>query len=227
MKWELDDNTRSGFHYLVVGVLAVGVPAALLSLFDAWHDRAVADGTLPLGIFHNGYLLFDGDRTAVADTTRAERLAYACAISTGITAVCIALLLVVRSGAAWRLGRWVLGATLGWCSISALFLPRTTATVAPGKLEVHERSTLAGDITWPFSRKTTLIEWTKRDVLLGLSLPASGITDVLRMSYHGIHQGDTLLFATTGTRSDLFGPNARSTPSDDAAGYMHRLLYQR
>lgn len=227
MKWELDDNARSGLHYLVVGVLVIGAPAALLSIFDAWHARSINDGTLPLGVFHNGYILCDGDLTAVADTTRAERLAYACAIPSVIAAIFTAMLLLVRSGAAWRAGRWAFVAAFGWCIVSALFLPRTSATVSPGLLEVHERATLAGDITWPFSRKTTRIEWSNRDVLLGLSVPVTGIPDVFRMSYHSVHEGDTLLFATTGARSELFGANARSTPSDDAGGYLHRLLYRR
>lgn len=227
MKWELDDNARSGFHYLVVGVLIIGVPATLLSIFDLWHSRAITDGTLPLGVFHNGYIIFDGDRTAVADTTRGERLVYACAISLGIAAVVTVLLLLLRSGGAWRAGRWAFVSAFAWCVVSALFLPRTSATIASGILEVHERSTLAGDITWPFSRKSTRIEWSKRDVLLGLSMPVTGITDLLRMSYLGVHESDTLLFATTGARSDLFGANALSTPSDDAVGHMHRLLYRR
>ena len=99
MNWEPDDNARSGFHYLVLGLLIIGLPAVLLSIFDTWHARAMTDGTMPLGIFHNGYLLFDGDRTAVADTTRGERLAYASVIALAVAAALTAWLLVVFSAA--------------------------------------------------------------------------------------------------------------------------------
>ena len=227
MNWEPDDNARSGFHYLVLGLLIIGLPAVLLSIFDTWHARAMTDGTLPLGIFHNGYLLFDGDRTAVADTTRGERLAYASVIALAVAAALTALLLLVRSRVAWLIGRWAFVPAFVWCVFSALFLPRTSATITPGAMDVRERATIIGDITWPFSQRTTHVEWSANDELSGTSLPVTGITDVFRAAYYRVHEDDTLLFATTAARTDLFGPNARTTPSDQAFAHMERLLYGR
>ena len=227
MGWKLDDNTRSGIHYLLLGVLVIGVPAALLSLFDLWHTRATTDGSLPLGVFHNGYIIFDGERTAVADTTRAERLAYACAISLALATSVTGLLVLMRSTTAWRSGRWTFAIAFSWCIVSALFLPRTSATLAPGEMHVHERSTIIGDITWPFFERSSTIQWSPGDELFGQSLPVAGISDVFRAAYYRTRAGDTLLFATTGARTDLFGANARSTPSDAAFAHMGRLLYRR
>lgn len=227
MGWKLDDNQRGGFHYLFLGVAVIGVPAALLALFDHWHRGAVADGTLPLGVFHNGYILFDGDRVTVADTTRGERLAYACALALAACVLVAVPLLAFRVRWAWRAGRWACVLTLGWCMASALFLPRTGAVIGPGMQEVDERAVIVGDITVPFTLKRTTIVWSGDDELFGQSLPVAGISDVFRMGYYRTHGGDTLLFATTGARADLFGPGAVRTPSDDAAARIEALLYRR
>lgn len=227
MKLELDDNQRGGFHYLFLGVAVVGVPAVLLALFDRWHAGAVADGSLPLGVFHNGYILFDGDRVTVADTTRGERLVHACAFAFAAGVLVTLLLLALRTRWAWRAGRWAGGLVLAWCTVSALFLPRRSAVVRPGVLEVEERAGIAGDITLPFTLKHTTIAWDRNDELLGLSLPAPGISDAFRMGYHAVHGADTLLFATTGTRSDLVGPGDADPPSAPAARHMEAMLLRR
>jgi len=227
MKWELDDNARSGFHYLLLGLVVIGLPALLFTLFDAWHSARMEDGRLPLGIFHNGYLIFNGNTTTVADTSRGERLAFACVIAFIVAAALTALLLLVRYRGAWLIGRWAFALAFVWCVFSALFLPRTSATITPGAMDVRERATIIGDITWPFSQRTTHVEWSANDELSGTSLPVTGITEVFRAAYYRVHKGDTLLFATTAARTNLFGPNARTTPSDRAFAHMGRLLYER
>lgn len=227
MKWELDDNARSGFHYLVLGVLLVGLPSLLFWGFDTWHSAAVADGSLPLGIFHNGYILFDGVTTTVADTSRGERLAYACVLAVGISALTVAALLMLRSASAWLIGRWIFAVAFVWGVFSALFLPRTSATVALGALSVSQRSTLLGDITVPFTTRTTEFQWQRTDTLLGLSLPAAGVSDLFRMAAYHVHLGDTLIFATTEARSGYFGLKATATPADEALDHMDSLLFDR
>lgn len=227
MKWELDDNARGGFHYLLLGVLVIGVPSGLLALFDLWHGHAEVEGSLPLGVFHNGYILMDGDRTAVADTSRGERLIHALAISFVGAAAATSVLLLVHFRRAWRIGRGVFVTCFTWGVVSALFLPRTSARITPGHLEVSQRSTIVGDITLPFSTRTAEFAWQPNDTLLGLSLPAAGVSDFFRMAAYRVHLGDTLLLATTDARGGYFERGASATPADKALDHMDSLLFKR
>ena len=227
MKWELDDNARSGFHYLVLGLLIIGLPALLFWGFDTWHAAGVNNGDLPLGVFHNGYLLFDGNTTAVADTSRGERLGYACMVSVVVSVIGALVVLPFSSASAGHAGRWTFVVTFVWCSISALFLPRTCAKVTYGKLEVHQRKSLIGDITVPFTTRTTIIDWSKNDRVLGYSIPAQGITDPFRMGASTIYRTDTITFATTVARGGYVGLRAQRTQADKALAHMDSLLFDR
>jgi hypothetical protein len=161
MKWELDDNARSGFHYLVLGVLVVGVLA-----FLNWGLGMLYPGIGPGGAFSHGYLVSDeGTNLIVSSTARGERLATAV-----LLASCSALLFVAS---AWALGlvmgkmeprtlRWIAKVsfmlTLLGLGYSALSLPpRELIGHRDGAFIIWQRTILLNDLTIPGSKRIELI----------------------------------------------------------------------
>jgi hypothetical protein len=161
MKWELDDNSRSGFHYLILGVL---VTAALVVL--NWGLDQLYPGIGPHGAFGHGYLITDvGVRLIVADTTRGERiatvvlLAFCVAVLWGLGAALIARVL----GADMR--RWALAVVRAMFILvfiggtyAALFLPPGEfISRRDGMLIIWDRAELLSDIPLPRSRSIRLV----------------------------------------------------------------------
>ncbi len=161
MRWELDDNSRAGFHYLILGVL---VTAALVAV--NWGLDRIHPGIGPQGMFGHGYLIGDDHtRLIVAETTRGERAATALllavfvALLVGLGAVLIArafgahprrpALLMVRSV-------FVLAAACGM--YAALVLPpREFIGRRDGALIIWERTELLNDLPLPQSRSIRLV----------------------------------------------------------------------
>lgn len=156
MGWKLDDNTRSGIHSLVLGVLVVGA----LVLVNAGVDRLHAP-LGPRGSFGHGYLIeADGQRLIVSDTTRGERLAAGLllAIMAGGLSV-LATSIIGRSFKGFRRWSWPLGR--GVFAIAFLFFVyaavRLPCSEFVGFRDRHlimwDRQELFGDLPWPGTGK--------------------------------------------------------------------------
>lgn len=154
----LDDNTRSGLHYLSLG----GVVLFALMLVDRWLDgflRPVDPALAVLTPFQHGYLLGAGIRIVDAGSTRGERIAWAIVAS---VAAGIVLGLVVHglsrnrglSLATARLGMVLL---LGWGCYAALFVPVRSFFVGRDGVLVERRyARFLPDVPVPFTGTTSL-----------------------------------------------------------------------
>ena len=165
MSWQLDDNTRSGLHYLLLGAAVVlglvGVDAAL----DHWFP-----GPGPQGTFGHGYLLDrqDGPPLIAAGTGRGERL---------VTVVFLAFAVAtVVAGGAWLLLRralprikplaiatwwvWFLGVLVGGGHAALYEPPVTWVGDRDGALILWRRTVLLNDIPLPKSRVIELVPFT-------------------------------------------------------------------
>lgn len=156
MKWELDDNARSGFHYLFLGVLVVGG----LVLLNAALDYFIP-GIGPDGSFSHGYAIADdGQRLIHATTTRAERLMTAVLLACGLAFATLLLVRVVLRNTVWA--RWsantVFLVALAYWTYAALALPpRSFIGHRDGMFIVWERSTLLHDLPAPGAKHIVLI----------------------------------------------------------------------
>lgn len=177
MKWELDDNARSGLHYLVLGVVVIGA----LALANAGIDRLHA----PLGprdSFGHGYWLEDGDhRLIVSRTTRGERLAAGVLLAfAAATLVSAVLAIIGRSGSgilkrsALPMGRGIFILALLFFSYAAIKLPRREFVgFRDGHAILWERNELFGDLPWP--------GWGKRIKLIPLNDLAGFISSIQQL----------------------------------------------
>jgi hypothetical protein len=175
MKWELDDNSRSGFHYLILGVL---VTAALVAL--NWGLDRLYPGIGPHGAFGHGYLIADdGVRLIVAETTRGERIATVALLALGVAVLWgFGAALIARVlGADMR--RWALAVVrvmfilifIGG-TYAALFLP-------PGELVgrrddmliIWDRAELLSDIPFPRSRTIRLVAEAEVNDVQAVQIP--------------------------------------------------------
>ena len=161
MRWELDDNSRSGFHYLILGVL---VTAALVAL--NWGLDRIYPGIGPRGAFGHGYLIADdGVRLIVAETTRGERLAAVVLLALGVAVLWgLGAALIARAlGAHPRRPALVVGRAMFIVvfiggAYAALFLPpREFIGRRDGMLIVWYRAELLSDIPLPKSRIIRLV----------------------------------------------------------------------
>lgn len=152
MKWELDDNARSGFHYLALGVLAIG----MLVLTNWVFDR-IYPGIGPGGAFSHGYLVRDdGARMIVATTSRGERivtvvfLAFGAALLAGIVVVGVAVAFRRAYGPASRIAMKVVFLLMVCClGYSALFLPpREFMGQREDAFIVRDRRILFNEVVW-------------------------------------------------------------------------------
>jgi hypothetical protein len=152
MKWELDDNARSGFHYLALGALTIG--AVVLA---SWILDRIYPGIGPGGAFSHGYLVHDdGMRMIVATTSRGERivtvvsLAFGAALLAGMVTVGIALAFRRAYGPAARIAMKVAFLLTVCClGYSALFLPpREFMGEREGAFTVRDRHVLFNEVVW-------------------------------------------------------------------------------
>ncbi len=102
MGWKLDDNTRSGIHYLVLGVLVVAMLALGNAALAKLHASLGPDGS-----FGHGYWTeTDDHRMIVATTTLGERLAAGVLLAFAIAMLVGAVMAVM--------GRFVTSMVKGW-----------------------------------------------------------------------------------------------------------------
>lgn len=124
MKWELDDNARSGFHYLVLGLLVIALPGLVISLIDMGQTAAITGDVHKLQVFRNGYLLDVPGKVTATFSSRGERVAtgvlLACLGGAGVSGL---LWLVGQRTRHWLVGRWVSIALLLYFAYASVRLP--------------------------------------------------------------------------------------------------------
>lgn len=156
MKWELDDNARSGFHYLVFGALVVGLPSLVIFLIDKWQVIHVTSDVRALQVFRNGYLLSNPMEVTATFTTRGERIA---------TAVVLALLCGgAMAGVLWLIGvrahnraagRWTAITLFVYFAYTAVAMPRRKCTVSKDEVVMIQHMCIPlSDLPIPFTQKT-------------------------------------------------------------------------
>lgn len=152
----LDDNTRSGLHYLALGIVVV---LALL-LADRWiaaAGRQTADPHMALAAFQMGYLPGNGLTVVDSTSSRGERLAWAALLAVAVATGC-GLGTRALSGArrpALVVARTVLVAVFGWGAYAALFVPVRHFFLRDGMV-VEWRYAHVGDLPLPFTRTIEL-----------------------------------------------------------------------
>lgn len=152
----LDDNTRSGLHYLALGavvVLALLLADRLIPVFGG----SAGDRHPALDAFQHGYL--PGKGVTVVDTasTRGERLAWATLLAVVLAAGC-GFAARALSGArrpALVVARTVLVAVFGWGVYAALFVPVRHFFLRDGMV-VEWRYAHLGEVPLPFTRTIEL-----------------------------------------------------------------------
>lgn len=161
MKWELDDNARSGFHYLMLGVLVVAVLALGNTALDHLYSPIG-----PHGSYGHGYLIEDdGNSMIVAGTTRGERIATAILLAfvTGLIIACVSALLMrsmrlARSKWISITGRVAFSVSLVYFIYAALYLPpREFIGMRDDVFIVRERDVILNDVPWPERKSIILI----------------------------------------------------------------------
>lgn len=175
MKWELDDNSRSGFHYLILGVLVTAVLVAI-----NWGLDLLYPGIGPHGAFGHGYLAEDdGVRLIIAETTRGERiatvvlLALCVAVLWGLGAALIARVLGAHPRrAALAVGRAMFILVFIGGTYAALFLPPGELIGRrDGMLIIWERAELLSDIPLPRSRTIRLVAEAEVNEVHAVQIP--------------------------------------------------------
>ena len=159
MKFELDENQRGAFHFLLLGVLVVGLPALIIHLVDASQTAVVTTDIHRLQVFRNGYLLSDPGLVASASSTRGERLVAGVLLGLAIGTVVAALcwLLRLRPGH-WMAGRWSGGIAMAYFIPVALLLPVNMCAPSRGLLvRTGSRSIPRTDLPLPFTSHTDTI----------------------------------------------------------------------
>ncbi len=160
MKWELDDNARSGIHYLVLGVIVVGG----LALLNGCVDLAIP-GLGPKGSFGHGYTIPENGQVSIAaGTTRAERMMTAILLAFLFAAITAIVLLpigrLVKGDPRWRFfaAKAVFTVSLGYWGYAALALPpRQFVGNRDGMFILWERDVLLNDLPWPGKKRIRLI----------------------------------------------------------------------
>jgi hypothetical protein len=156
MKWELDDNARSGFHYLVFGALVVGLPSLLIFLIDQWQVINVTADIRALQVFRNGYLLSDPMEVTATFSTRGERIATAVvlALLCGGAMAGVLWLIGVRAHN-WAAGRWTAITLFVYFAYAAVAMPRRTCTVSQDEVVMIQHMCIPlSDLPIPFTQKT-------------------------------------------------------------------------
>lgn len=159
MKWELDDNARSGFHYLTLGVLAMGLPSLVIFLVDQWQIIKVTTDIRLLQVFRNGYLLSDPMEVTAVFTTRGERLASAVLLAFLCGgAVAGSLWMLGQRALNWAAGRWTAIALFIYFVYAAVALPpRKCVVSANGAMITRHLCIPFCDLPVPFTEKIDTI----------------------------------------------------------------------
>lgn len=232
MRWTLDDNERSAFHYLIGGVVAVLVLKGLALGFDAFGTSALPkDEAAVLAPFRQGYLLGRDITVAGTATGRTERIVLAIVTSIvlslllGGIAALVARAFHGRPGlAAVRAARIALVVTLGWSLYAALFVPVQQATVTDRGLLLARHRTVIGDLPLPFSLHMDTVPYTDIQRLEAVRTPCQdGCDGRLRLE----------LTRTDGRQDVLAGENGICPPRElerlraasEAAALLERELH--
>lgn len=161
MRLRLDDNERGAFHYLFGGVIVVVLLKGVAFITDRLGPTLTPDQAA-LRYFQQGYPLLRGEIAMVATPTGlTERLVLAVVLAVGV-AFALALVFVIiatarrrRAIRAARVGllttRATLLATLAWSVYAAFLLPIKETRAEKGELIFRERTSMIGDIPWPFT----------------------------------------------------------------------------
>ncbi|MBK9761568.1 MAG: hypothetical protein IPO90_16775 [Flavobacteriales bacterium] len=158
MKWELDDNARSGFHYLVLGVVVIGG-----FRLGFWGLYSLAYRGLPLEevMFLHGYIGLGPGSIVVAHHSAVERLLVAVAISLLIALLSgLVFSLLFRKDQARTFRRMVVAGlivTVPWAIWAALFAPIRSTQVLPDAILNHYRQELVFDLPMPFGHTEQLV----------------------------------------------------------------------
>ena len=161
MKWELDDNARGAFHYLLLGAVVMSALVGLNAALDLFHARIG-----PGGAFDHGYLIpDDGTRLISSDHTRGERLIGGLFVS--VLAAIGAAAFVMVSCRLVRLGprrptlfvaRAVFVVAVVYTSYAALFLPvHEFIGHRDRNLILWERNALFGLVPCPGPKRIVLV----------------------------------------------------------------------
>lgn len=165
MKWELDDNSRSAFHYLMLGVLVVAVLVGLNAALDLFHVRIG-----PGGAFDHGYLISDDGITLIgADSARGERLVAGILVSVsaalGTSALVVAVCRLARihdRRPTLFIARSVFLLSVIYTSYAALFLPlRQFIGQRDHNLVLWERAGLLGSVPCPGAKRIVLVPFDR------------------------------------------------------------------
>ncbi len=209
MGWKLDDNTRSGVHYLVLGVLVMAVLALGNTALDSLFTPIGPDGS-----FGHGYLIEDdGDRMIVAGTTRGERLIAGIMLSfiAAVVIACVVALVTrgMRTAAAgWAViaGRVVFFINITYFIYAALYLPpREFIGMRDRMFIVWERDVIMNDLPWPREKKILLIPFAH--------------VEEIRSDAHEASRGKVVHGIIVDHASERLevGCSAETTPDDSAA----------
>ena len=167
MRLRLDDNERGAFHYLFGGVIVVILLKGIAFITDQLGPTLTPDQAA-LRYFQQGYPLLRGELAMVATPTGlTERLVLAVVLAVGV-AFALALVFVIiatarRRGAApaQRAGllvtRTALVITLAWSVYAAFLLPIKETRASKGELILQERTSMIGDIPWPFTLRERVL----------------------------------------------------------------------
>ncbi len=161
MKWELDDNSRSAFHYLLLGALVMAALAGLNASLDLFHQRIG-----PGGSFDHGYLIDDdGMRLLASDHTRGERLIIGLLAATlftlTVTLMVGGVMRLLRSdirGPMITTFRVMLLLSVAYTGYASVFLPvHLFVGYRDRQLIIWDRPSFAGAIPWPAMKSITLL----------------------------------------------------------------------
>lgn len=165
MRWQLDDNARSGLHYLLLGVAVVGMLTGVNAALDHLYP-----GPGPQGCFGHGYLLDreHGPNLVAAGTGRGERLA---------TVVCLAFAAATAlAGSAWSLLRRVFP-RIRRPVIAAWWVCFAGIVVAGGRAALLEPP-----VEWVGQREGALIIWRRAVLLNDVPLPGGRVIELVHGS---------------------------------------------
>ncbi len=159
MKWELDDNTRSAIHYLVLGAVVIGAIR-----LGWWGLYAMAYRDVPSAevMFRHGYLGLSSITLVVADHTAAERLLGALAFVlfvAFVAGIVVALILRGDKGKLFRRAAIIsLIPGLSWALWAAMFSPRKCTDILPDAIVIHYQKELFIDLPLPFTSTEQMID---------------------------------------------------------------------
>jgi hypothetical protein len=211
MKWELDDNARSGFHYLMLGVVVVGFPSLVIFLIDLWQTVNVTADIHKLQVFRNGYLLGDPTEVTATFTSRGERIATAVLLAFLCGGSVSGLLwLVGLRTHHWAAGRWTATALFIYFVYAAVAIPQRKCTVSRNEVVMTQHLCIPFcDLPLPFSRRIDTLTFGPNREVYSL-LHEDGRT--WRVFLHDAHHESEIAISRADSLSVVSG-----------VGYLNRL----